>query len=88
VEYSLIVLLIAVSLIGILGLARSTTKQVYARTSSAIASPASYVASGGGGSSPAPALVTRITPPPEDAPPDSTGNADSSDSLAALAHSQ
>jgi Flp pilus assembly pilin Flp len=88
VEYSLIVLLVAVSLIAILGLAGKTTKRVYSTTSSAIAVPASYGASGGGGPSPIPALVTRVAPPPAEPPPDSTANADSADSLRALAHSQ
>jgi len=87
VEYSLIVLLIAVSLIAILGLAGKTTKRVYTKTSSAIAVPASYAASGGGGPSPTPALVTTVIPPAVEAPPDSTANADSPDSLHALAHS-
>lgn len=86
VEYALILVLLAVGLVTALMLLSRRTKQVYADSAARIVSPSGYTAPGsgmgmgmGGGSAGRP--VTSV------APSDSTGSADSPDSVHILARS-
>lgn len=79
-EYSLILVLVAVGLVAVLGLVGKSTKRVYARNSSAMTLPSGYPTSDVGTSIPS-SFSVSVTPASPTAPPDSTGGAESPDSL-------
>jgi Flp pilus assembly pilin Flp len=80
VEYSLILVLIAIGLVAVLGLVGKSTKRVYAKNSSAMALPSGYPTSDVGTALPS-SFSVGVTPASPTAPPDSTGGAESPDSL-------
>ncbi len=94
-EYSLILVLIAVGLVAVLGLIGKTTRKVYAESASAVKLPESYSPAGGFQVTP-PSSSVAVTPASSDAPSDSTASdstasdstaSDSSDALSGPTYS-